>query len=157
MMSESERVRKNIMSLKLKRLDHIAIVVKSIEDASKYFSELLGFEVKSITKSDVTGDRYCAMVKNNIVLELVEVSNRSPLYKAGKIRKGLNHIAYTVENIEEALEELKKAGGQIFTETITHGKIKFNYVKLKDELILEVMEIPKEYEYAYQVPPEASS
>lgn len=157
MVSELGKVGRNITSLKLKRLDHIAIVVESIEDVSKYFCELLGFEVKGISKSDITGDKYCTMVRDNIVLELVEVSERSPLHKVGKVEKGLNHIAYIVEDIEDALKKLREAGGQILTETVVHGKVKFNYAKLKDDLIFEVIEIPEEYEHAYQVPPEACS
>lgn len=139
------------MSVKLGNLDHIAVVVESIEQSSKYYSDLLGFEIKGTVKSEETGDTYCAMTKDDIVLELVEVSKKSPLLAAGPVRKGISHIAYLVDDIDSALKGLKAAGAQILSEkSIVFGKIEFNYAKLSNELILEVMEIPKGREHAYQ-------
>ena len=137
--------------MKLGNLDHIAVVVESIEQSSKYYSDLLGFEIKGTVKSEETGDTYCAMTKDDIVLELVEVSKKSPLLAAGPVRKGISHIAYLVDDIDSALKGLKAAGAQILSEkSIVFGKIEFNYAKLSNELILEVMEIPKGREHAYQ-------
>jgi catechol 2,3-dioxygenase-like lactoylglutathione lyase family enzyme len=137
--------------VKLGNLDHIAVVVESIEQSSKYYSDLLGFEIKGTVKSEETGDTYCAMTKDDIVLELVEVSKKSPLLAAGPVRKGISHIAYLVDDIDSALKGLKAAGAQILSEkSIVFGKIEFNYAKLSNELILEVMEIPKGREHAYQ-------
>jgi len=139
------------LSVKLGNLDHIAVVVESIEQSSKYYSDLLGFEIKGTVKSEETGDTYCAMTKDDIVLELVEVSKKSPLLAAGPVRKGISHIAYLVDDIDSALKGLKAAGAQILSEkSIVFGKIEFNYAKLSNELILEVMEIPKGREHAYQ-------
>jgi catechol 2,3-dioxygenase-like lactoylglutathione lyase family enzyme len=132
-------------------MDHIAVVVESIEESSKYYSDLLGFEIRGTIKSEETGDRYCAMTKDDVVLELVEVSKKSPLLAAGPVRKGISHIAYLVDDIDAALKELKAAGAQILCEkSVVFGKIEFNYAKLSNDLILEVMKIPKGHEHAYQ-------
>lgn len=132
-------------------MDHIAVVVESIEESSKYYSDLLGFEIRGTIKSEETGDRYCAMTKDDVVLELVEVSKKSPLLAAGPVRKGISHIAYLVDDIDAALKGLKAAGAQILCEkSVVFGKIEFNYAKLSNDLIFEVMEIPKGHEHAYQ-------
>jgi catechol 2,3-dioxygenase-like lactoylglutathione lyase family enzyme len=132
-------------------MDHIAVVVESIEESSKYYGDLLGFEIRGTIKSEETGDRYCAMTKDDVVLELVEVSKKSPLLAAGPVRKGISHIAYLVDDMDAALKGLKAAGAQILCEkSVVFGKIEFNYAKLSNDLILEVMEIPKGHEHAYQ-------
>jgi hypothetical protein len=67
--------------------------------------------------------------------------------------KGISHIAYLVVDIEAALKGLRAAGAQIVAEKpVVFGKIKFNYAKMRNDLILEVMEIPKGHRHAYQVP-----
>jgi len=139
------------MSVKLGNLDHIAVVVESIEQSSKYYQDLLGFEIRGTIKSEETGDTYCAMTKDDIVLELVEVSKKSPLLAAGPVRKGISHIAYLVDDIEAAIKGLRAAGAQILAEkSVVFGNVKFNYAKMRNDLILEVMEIPKGYRHAYQ-------
>lgn len=139
------------MSVKLGKMDHIAVIVESIEESSRYYSDLLGFEIRGTIKSEETGDRYCAMTKDEVVLELVEVSKKSPLLAAGPVRKGISHIAYLVDDIDAALKGLKAAGAKVLSEkSVVFGKIQFNYAKLSNDLILEVMEIPKGHEHAYQ-------
>jgi glyoxylase I family protein len=139
------------LSVRLGKLDHIAVVVGSIEESSKYYSNLLGFQIQGTTKSEDTGDRYCAMTKDDIVLELVEVSKKSPLLTAGPVKKGISHIAYLVDDIEAAVKGLRAAGAQIVAEkSFVFGKIKFNYAKMRNDLILEVMEIPKGHRHAYE-------
>jgi len=91
------------------------------------------------------------MTKGDFVLELVEVSEKSPLRRAGPVKPGLSHIAFLVDNIDEAVQELRNAGALILSEEhVVFGKIKFNYAKLKNDLILEVMEIPEGFEHAYE-------
>ena len=132
-------------------MDHIAVIVESIEESSKYYSDLLGFEIKGTIKSEETGDRYCAMTKDDVVLELVEASKKSPLLAAGPVREGISHVAYLVDDIEATLKGLRAAGAQILAEkSIVFGKIKFNYAKMRNELILEVMQISKGHQHAYQ-------
>jgi len=139
------------LSVRLGKLDHIAVVVESIEESSKYYSNLLGFQIQGTIKSKDTGDTYCAMTKDDIVLELVEVSKKSPLLAAGPARKGISHIAYLVDDIEAALNGLRAAGAQILAEkSIVFGRIKFNYAKMRNDVILEVMEIPHGHRHAYQ-------
>jgi catechol 2,3-dioxygenase-like lactoylglutathione lyase family enzyme len=139
------------LSVKLGKLDHIAVVVESIEESSKYYSGLLGFQIQGTISSEETGDTYCAMTKDDIVLELVEVSKKSPLLAAGPVRKGMSHLAYLVDDIEAALKGLRAAGAQILAEkSIVFGKTKFNYAKMRNDLILEVMQIPKGHQHAYQ-------
>lgn len=141
------------LKVELKKSDHVSIVVESIKESSKFYSDLFGFKEEGTVKSEDTGDKYCALTKEGIstFLELVEVSDKSPLKKAGIAELGMNHWAFQVDDVESSLRELEKAGGELVTkEPIVLGDVKFGYAKMKNDFVVEVMEIPVDCDYSYQ-------
>lgn len=138
--------------MNLKKLDHIATIVDSVEEIREFYTENLGFEHKGTHTAEVTGDTYCTLVGSDSIIELVEVSEKSPLVKGGIGEVGLNHLAYQVEDLENSLEKAKKMGCvPVPEEPVTIGKVDFIYLKMPGGEILEIMEIPEDKEYSYQV------
>lgn len=136
----------------LGKLDHIAIIVDSIEEIRDLYTEKLGFEHKGTHTAEVTGDSYCTLKNADNVIELVEVSEGSPLKKGGIGEVGLNHVAYQVDDLEEFLENAKELNFTPVPETpVVIGNVKFIYLKMPGGEVLEVMEIPEGHEYSYQV------
>lgn len=146
------------MLVKLKKIDHIGIIVASSDESIKFYTEVLGMNLKGKAKSEVTGDTYTHLVLEkegslDSHLELVEVSDKSPLAKVGLAKKGLSHIAYQVDDVESAIKKLNTAGCETVLPPTKIGDIKFAYVKVKDGYVFEIMEIPEKYDNSYQVPP----
>lgn len=74
------------------KLDHIAITVKDLDESIEYYSK---FGYKLINKFN-TDDIWATLELNNTKLELFQTN------------ENLNHIAYSYETDEEAIELLKK-------------------------------------------------
>ncbi len=103
-MSELERI--------VKDLHHVAIVVASIDEARKTYIDLLGFEagdVEHVADQDVDV-LVCFAGKQRV--ELVQpASPESPVSKfLAKRGGGLHHLAYRVDDLEDALARLAAAG-----------------------------------------------
>ena len=137
--------------INLKKIDHIAMIVNSIEGARDFYEEKMGFNHEGTATADVTGGTYCTVRNGDSVIEFVKVSNKSPLTEAGIDEVGLNHIAYQVDNLDETIDELKKMNCVLIPEEkVVIGDVKFIYAEMPSGEILEFMEIPEDYEYAYQ-------
>ncbi len=92
----------------IKKIDHIAIAVRNIEEAAKLYRDVLGLEVKGIETVEEQKVRTAIIPVGESKIELIE-----PTDPAGTIAKfiekrgeGLHHIALQVDNIQETLEAL---------------------------------------------------
>ncbi len=138
-------------------LRHIAIVCKGdigilMEFYKSLFnpikiiiSEESGAQVEEITGIKGISIITCKMTTKDLVLELISYKNptakifihESPAFS------GFNHIAFTVDDFQEAKKILKKSGGTILSEGITsyNDKIKNAAYTLDPEgNILEIVE-----------------
>lgn len=133
-------------------IDHIAICVKNLnESINKYESELgLVCPFREIVKDQEVEVAF--LKTNNMNLELIQpLSINSPVYKyMEKKGEGLHHIAFRVENVEVALEELKKRQIRLINQSPKKGshdsKIFFIHPKQFGMLI----EIVQRGESAYE-------
>lgn len=137
--------------LDLKKLDHIAIIVDSIDETRDLYTETLGFEHIGTHSIEATGDSYCTLKNADSVIELVEVSEGSPLKKGGIGEVGLNHVAYQVDDLEAFLEDAEELNfTPVPEDPIVVDNVKFIYLKMPGGEVLEIMEIPEGCEYSYQ-------
>lgn len=81
-------------------LQHIGIPTNDL-DATVDFYEKLGFKTALATKNEAADERVTFLKLNDLVIEVYE--NNQALLKDGAI----DHIAFNVEDIEEALQEVK--------------------------------------------------
>ena len=94
---------------------HLGYLVKSIEKSKKAFDSL-GYEIES----DVFFDEgrladFCFMKRNGICVELVEPKKESDLFPLLKTYGNkIYHVCYSVENLDDAVEELQKNGFLLF-------------------------------------------
>lgn len=80
-------------------LDHIALIVSS-EDSLRFY-EKLGF--KETNRFERSYDTVVFMENSGIVIEVFIDSNH-PERMSGPEAKGLRHVAFTVENLEEVIK-----------------------------------------------------
>ncbi|MGR9047838.1 VOC family protein [Halobacillus faecis] len=98
-----------------KRLDHIGIAVRNIEDSITFYTKILGGTLidryrseaqgveSEIAIIDIKGDRTELLMPTN--------NTTSPIARFIKQKgKGVHHIAYDVGDLDQALEELEKEG-----------------------------------------------
>lgn len=92
----------------LRRLDHVAVVVRDTEAALAYFSDQLGLRVASTEEIENPPVRLTYLDAGNAFVQLVE-----PLDDASEIARwlaangeGLHHFCFGVDDVTAAIEEL---------------------------------------------------
>ncbi len=98
----------------LKRIDHVGIAVKSLDEAVKFYNSIgvtpYHYEEVESQKVKVA---FIKVGESNIEL-LEPTSPESPIAKfLEKKGEGIHHIAYEVEDIKESLALLKSQGCQL--------------------------------------------
>lgn len=91
-------------------IDHIGFVVKNIDEAIKYFTNIYGYSLRNQTIYDETQRVKLAMLRtpNEYHVELIEPINaNSPSYDFMLKGGGLHHFCYITNNIEKTIKILK--------------------------------------------------
>ncbi|SPD73224.1 conserved hypothetical protein [uncultured Desulfobacterium sp.] len=109
--------------MKVKHIDHIGIAVKAIEQAGKFYTNILGLKIHDIeTVSDQKVNVAFIPITDSEVELLESTEPDGPVAKFIDSKgEGVQHIAFRVENIEEALKELKEKGVRLIDQTPRKG------------------------------------
>jgi methylmalonyl-CoA/ethylmalonyl-CoA epimerase len=111
-----------------KSVDHIAIAVHDLEASIKFYSEVLGFQLRERreTKGQKTAMISAVMVAGPVTAVLLQ--GTSPESQVSRFVEnygaGVQHVAIGVENLPEMAEELKKAGVEFDTNVIEGGGLR---------------------------------
>ena len=102
----------------VKKVDHIGIAVKNLDETIPYYTETLGLKVLKIEEVASESVRVAFIDAGNVKLELLEpMSDQSAIHSfIEKKGEGIHHIAFGVEGIEERMNELREKGVQILNE-----------------------------------------
>ncbi len=94
----------------MEKIDHIGVAVKDLDATLKFYEEILGLPVTERMDHGIRRGAFVAV--GGVEFEFLE--NKDPnsaiarhIEKRGE---GLQHIAFKVPNLQEAIEELKKKG-----------------------------------------------
>jgi len=109
--------------MSVKSLNHIGIAVRSIDDQQAYYAETLGLEFEG--REDVPSQKVCVAFfrAGDVRIELLEpTESDSPVAKfLDKRGEGLHHIAFTVDDIQARIDELKESGFRMIDEAPRPG------------------------------------
>lgn len=96
----------------LNYIDHIGIAVKSLEDSIPVYEKLLGVECYAIEKIDDQIVNTAFFLIGQTKIELLESTNpEGPIGTfIEKKGEGIHHIAFAVDNTNEALANAKENG-----------------------------------------------
>lgn len=102
----------------LKKVDHIGIAVKNLDETIPYYTETLGLSVLKIEEVASESVRVAFIDAGNVKLELLEpMSKQSAIHSfIEKKGEGIHHIAFGVEGIEERMKELREKGIRVLNE-----------------------------------------
>jgi methylmalonyl-CoA/ethylmalonyl-CoA epimerase len=110
-----------------KKIDHIGIAVRDLENSISFYENVLGGTLIDRYSSDAIGveSEIAIMEVNGDRTELLSPTNNttSPIARFIKQKgKGVHHIAYQVENLDDALKELKEKGIRTLEDTLRINK-----------------------------------
>lgn len=131
-------------SMRIKRLAHLGIAVKSLDQAVRFFTQGLPLELTHT--EDYQGMRIGFVPVGDSSIELLEDVSGSSAIKGylDKNGEGIHHIAFEVDDIHEAVAELKQRGVRLIDETPrvgAHGMtIAFMHPKATHGILMELVQ-----------------
>lgn len=130
--------------MKITRIAHLGIAVKELEPVKKLYGEHLNLEGhhEEVVESQKVKVSFFKVGETNIEL-LEATSPDSPIAKfLEKSGEGIHHIAFEVEDIDAAVEELKAAGIRMIDEKPREGahgaRIAFIHPKATHGVLIEL-------------------
>ncbi|MCR4399223.1 MAG: methylmalonyl-CoA epimerase [Firmicutes bacterium] len=126
------------------RLDHVGIAVKSIDQASRIYEDVLGLKVQGIEVVPEQQVRVAFIPVGDSEIELLESTNADgPIAKFIEARgEGIQHVALRVNDINEALERCRNAGLRLIDDRPRKGAggalIAFVHPKSSNGVLLEI-------------------
>lgn len=132
--------------MKVLKIDHLGIAVNSIEQGKNFWTAALGlrFEGSETVEEQRVTTAFFPVGESEVEL-LESTSPDGPVAKyIDKKGEGIQHVAFRVENLEEALSELKKKGIRLIDEKPRIGaggaKIAFLHPKSTNGVLVELCE-----------------
>lgn len=128
------------------KIDHIGIAVKNLDEALKFYEEVLGIKCVGTEVVEEQKVKTAFLPIGDTEVELLEATDDdSPIAKFIEKRgEGIQHIAYRVDDIEKALEEVKAKGIRLIDEKPRKGaggaKIAFLHPKSTYGVLIELCE-----------------
>ena len=133
---------------KIKRIDHIAILVDDLEAALSFWQDALGLELSEVEDIPSEQAQIAFLPTGESEIELVEpTTGDSGLARyLDKHGPGMHHICLEVENIEAMLVHLKGRGVELINESPRLGqdgrKYAFIHPKSAYGVMIELYEYP---------------
>ena len=132
--------------MKVLKIDHLGIAVNSIDEAKKLFHDILGLKFEGTETVEEQKVTTAFFPVGDSEVELLEsTAPDGPIAKYLEKRgEGIQHIAFRVDNLEEALAELKEKGIRLIDEKPRMGaggaKIAFLHPKSTHGVLIELSE-----------------
>ena len=129
--------------MELKRVDHVGIAVKNLDEAVKFY-ESLGFKASGYEVVAEQKVKVAFLPCGDSELELLESTEPDgPIARfIEKNGPGIQHIAIRVDDIDKALEELKAQGVRLIDQVPRYGagnaRIAFVHPKATGGVLLEL-------------------
>jgi methylmalonyl-CoA epimerase len=135
-----------------KKIAHIGIAVRSIDEALHFYTNILGLKLEGVEEVPSEGVKVAFLKVGDTNLELLEpLNDDSPISKfIQKKGEGIHHIAFEISNIEERLQKLKEQNISLINEQpkigAHHAKIAFIHPKASNGVLYELCEYEGETE-----------
>jgi methylmalonyl-CoA/ethylmalonyl-CoA epimerase len=130
----------------ISRVDHIGIAVSNLDEAIKLYKDVLGLELHGTEVVEEQKVKVAFLPVGDTEVELLEsTSPEGPIAKFIEAKgQGIQHIAFRVDDIEAALEEMKAKGLRLIDEKPRYGaggaRIAFLHPKSTNGVLIELCE-----------------
>jgi len=132
-----------------KRIDHIGIVVRSIDESLKTYVDQLGFELLERVTIAEQKVEAAFLDAHNGTIELIAPTDFGSEEESGTARylrnrgEGVHHVCHEVDDIEATLAELRLRGVRLIDETPrrgVHGQVAFIHPKATHGMMIELLQ-----------------
>lgn len=133
---------------KSRKLHHIGIAVRSIDESLPQWTDGLGLELVSRDDVPAQGVRVAVLMAGSTRVELIEpFGENSPVEKHLQKRgPGVHHMAFEVEDCQQAIDGMKAAGAPMIDDSPKPGahdcKVAFVHPRGMDGVLTELVEDP---------------
>ncbi len=109
--------------MKPTHIEHIGIAVTNLEEATKYYEEVLGLECYAVEEVADQKVKTAFFMVGETKIELLEsTSADGPIGKfIEKKGAGIHHIAFAMDNVTDALKEAGEKGVRLIDKTPRSG------------------------------------
>jgi methylmalonyl-CoA/ethylmalonyl-CoA epimerase len=128
----------------LQQIDHIGIAVKNLDETVAFYRQVMGLEVSS---SEVFNGMKVAFLRiGNSELELLEdlTPDGAIARHVAKRGEGMQHVAYRVDDIDQALRDMRTKGIELIDERPRPGarnaRVAFLHPKSTKGVLIEFVE-----------------
>lgn len=121
------------------RFSYVGIRVKDLDRSIDFYTRLLGMDVKRRARIKETKGEIVELQSEDqrFTLELNYYETDSPHNTTYIIGEGLDHLAFDVDDLDKAIEEMKSAGYSVILEIKTE-KSRWAYVKDPNGIWIEL-------------------
>jgi methylmalonyl-CoA/ethylmalonyl-CoA epimerase len=128
------------------KVDHIGIAVSNLEETIKFYTNVLGLKLEGVEVVEDQRVKVAFLPVGDTEIELLESTEPDgPIAKfIEKKGEGIQHIAFRVEDIEEALSSMREKGIRLIDEKPRYGaggaQIAFLHPKSTHGVLIELCE-----------------
>ena len=128
----------------MKKIEHIGIAVRSLNESNQLFARLLGVTHYKIEEVESEGVRTSFFKVGDVKIELLEATRQdSPIAKfIEKKGEGIHHIAFDVEDVDTKIQSLANEGFRAINEKSKIGAdnklIAFLHPKSTNSVLVEL-------------------
>ena len=136
------------MGVQLSHVEHIGIAVSNLEESIKFYEEVLGLTCYAIEEVKEQKVKTAFFKLGQVKIELLESTDQEgPIAKFIEKRgQGIHHLAFAVNDIQGALEELDQKGVFLVDKTPRKGAekldIAFLHPKSTHGVLMEICTHP---------------
>jgi methylmalonyl-CoA epimerase len=129
----------------LKKVNHIGIAVKNMDEAREFWNKIFGVETPPpMTEKDM---QVCMIKLGDVLIELLAPVGEGVMSKFIEKRgEGIHHICYEVENVYSAIKELAAKGMELVDKEPregAEGKIAFLHPRATHGVLTEIVQVRK--------------
>jgi methylmalonyl-CoA/ethylmalonyl-CoA epimerase len=134
--------------MQLTHIDHIGIAVKNLDEAVRYYEEILGLKCYAVEEVEDQKVKTAFFMIGQTKIELLEsTSPDGPIGKfIGKRGEGIHHIAFAAKNLQQSLNTLIEKNIKLIDEKPRKGaeglNIAFLHPKSTFGVLTELCEKP---------------
>ena len=141
--------------MKIKKIDHIGIVVNDLEEVVNLYSDILGLHLERVGEVPEQGVRIAFLPVGDSEVEILEPLDKTCGSIAACLEKRgecMHHLCFEVEDIEAALQELDARGVRLVDREPRTGdrgqKMAFLHPKSTYGVLIELYELPHDDAHA---------
>jgi len=133
----------------LKKINHIAIAVNNIEEAAKFYQNILGLKLSGVELVEAQKTRVGFFKIGESTIELVQPpAPDSPIAKFLETKgQGIHHICFEVDDVEAEVKAFLEKGAVMVDQKPRPGahdtKVAFVHPKSSNGVLIELCELPK--------------